>query len=1096
LQSILDRPKGSPHGWNSLAMAESNAALRKNDYGDVLKVLETLDEDGANAEYDWIHEYLRTEGNQIEDLAQLLVSNKYDSPFILRPDYFRLFLAPDDGTLPNISFSQHATGCAHGQGTITHHGPFSRDIPKPNSYRRPVADLSLGLAGFFPMIHDRNLRNRDDSILHEIWLSQLKGHVQTHPNDDSKLSICYGEYFGFLDIGNASKLKLAEQTVEALRQFLKAVDALQRLGIFCHSLPILWKIRDGSDTLIRVINIKVRLVSTLLENLNLEVRFLKENKVQWLAREASSYFPNLAAQLDNAGRWENRYLDTLSSLLKTLPLPWGSSSHIAPMSKVQRIVEQIFAELRPNNDIGRFMRRDLDSDQAPSEVEVWHYAASCVQMLCLGLQSSYRANIGMLRFPLLENALTEVHLIGCKLPTRKRLVAYLQELTCFAGMTEEPVLVFEACDSPRSVEEFPIIDKTPCDLYCSLEDVINIWGQARVEPFSTDSNGNYFKIRKMYIGGGVLFPADPTGSQWHWASGNDPDLPKALAELDEEHSKVLVDKAEIQKEFDLTKASLAKFDEENSNILVDRAELQKEFDLTEVSLANFDEERLKYSDSKRVEIQKNVDFANASLAKFDEENPKYSDARRVEIQKDVDLTKTSLAKFDEETSKYSVARRAEIEEHVNLANASLAKFDEENSKRSVARRRAGIHDDIDLAIIVLAQFDRENFEVLDERAGIQKDFDLAKASVAKFDEENSKFSANRRDKVRIGTVLINQSCPLSTMDGQVTLRQTYRDRIKSLQTVSPYWKLNSIQAGIQGGQYLVPQFMVGLEKMPGQTEKDSLLNPSNNHLLPELSNHWGLRACLCTGLMQRVSLQELIASRITSYIESRGPKVSEWSLLEEECGILEAFRSPGLEKWFKVLRDDLQGPAWMLIKEILFQLQSTGIDQENTLRLGWVQDNNAFKCLKIPCYGGNLWAKILTDSCDVATFACVTDQCLESSSKSHVCQGSSPADYNPVHVFQLSTRVHPVRVDYNSRVIEDTALEDGKEYSIGQEDLMLKATATVRGDDVRLTVKRSKMPIQLFRRLNSRAVLQESSDRSDVECMIGVQNGSAWEKPL
>src|SRR5450759_4347308 len=97
LQSILDRPKGSLHGWNSLAVAESNAALRKSDYGDVLKVLETLDEDGANAEDDWIHEYLMTGGNQIEDLAQLLVSNKYDSPFILRPEYFRLFLSSDDG---------------------------------------------------------------------------------------------------------------------------------------------------------------------------------------------------------------------------------------------------------------------------------------------------------------------------------------------------------------------------------------------------------------------------------------------------------------------------------------------------------------------------------------------------------------------------------------------------------------------------------------------------------------------------------------------------------------------------------------------------------------------------------------------------------------------------------------------------------------------------------------------------------------------------------------------------------------------------------------------------------------------------------------
>lgn len=138
--------------------------------------------------------------------------------------------------------------------------------------------------------------------------------------------------------------------------------------------------------------------------------------------------------------------------------------------------------------------------------------------------------------------------------------------------------------------------------------------------------------------------------------------------------------------------------------------------------------------------------------------------------------------------------------------------------------------------------------------------------------------------------------------------------------------------------------------------------------------------------MERLSLQELIASRITSYIEGRGPRVSEWSLLEEECGILEAFRGPGLEKWFTVLRNGLQGPAWMLIKEILFQLQSTGIDHEDTLRLGWVQDNNAFKCLKIPCHGDNSW--VIVRSC----------------------------------------YVHPVRVDYNSRVQKDTVLEDGKEY--------------------------------------------------------------------
>lgn len=356
------------------------------------------------------------------------------------------------------------------------------------------------------------------------------------------------------------------------------------------------------------------------------------------------------------------------------------------------------------------------------------------------------------------------------------------------------------------------------------------------------------------------------------------------------------------------------------------------------------------------------------------------------------------------------------------------------------------------------------------------------------EKSHPKASIHRQEKIRIGAVSINQGCPLSTGEGQRVICKMLRDHVKSLQAFAPHWELNSIQGGIQGGQYVVPQFMLGWNKIQGHTEKQNLLNPSNNALRPELSNLYGLQASLCTGLLHRVALQRLVASRMGSYIRTRSPRVKEWLKLEQDWKNSKAFDEADLKQWFLELPEELEEPAWMLVREILCQLQHTGVDHENMLRIGWAQENTALKCLKIKCSGQNSWAKILTDSPDIVTFACVEPVCIQSSTPGHKCLGKIPKSYDPSRPLQLHTQIRPLCVDHDSVVVsDDWRLQAGQNYWMGPKDLMLLAEANLKGGVWQLSVKRSTMPVHLFRRKNNRVMLRETNDEGAVECFVGVR---------
>lgn len=127
----------------------------------------------------------------------------------------------------------------------------------------------------------------------------------------------------------------------------------------------------------------------------------------------------------------------------------------------------------------------------------------------------------MPQFSFLDHDLKTIHLTGAGL-SRHKIVARLQELTCFGKMTKRTVLIFKVYDSPDAAS--PAVDpgsKEPCDLVSSLEDVIYIWGDARVHYLDSGTDRKSSYISKMWIGGGLLHPSESASDRWHWTSGND-----------------------------------------------------------------------------------------------------------------------------------------------------------------------------------------------------------------------------------------------------------------------------------------------------------------------------------------------------------------------------------------------------------------------------------------------------------------------------------------------------------------------------------------------------------------------------------------------
>jgi len=141
-----------------------------------------------------------------------------------------------------------------------------------------------------------------------------------------------------------------------------------------------------------------------------------------------------------------------------------------------------------------------------------HLASLAIQCLCVGFLSYTQAHIGNVQPFFLDSPLSRITLLGMETSTNARpyITVRLAKLRCLAGMTRNPVLVFDT-RRPSDGNYDPGQD---FDVRASPEDLLDTWGPGRL----VFAEGSPRTPVAVEIGGGYIFPpvSHDTDQRYHW----------------------------------------------------------------------------------------------------------------------------------------------------------------------------------------------------------------------------------------------------------------------------------------------------------------------------------------------------------------------------------------------------------------------------------------------------------------------------------------------------------------------------------------------------------------------------------------------------
>ncbi|XP_044717449.1 WD repeat-containing [Hirsutella rhossiliensis] len=241
-----------------------------------------------------------------------------------------------------------------------------------------------------------------------------------------------------------------------------------------------------------------------------------------------------------------------------------------------------------------------------------------------------------------------------------------------------------------------------------------------------------------------------------------------------------------------------------------------------------------------------------------------------------------------------------------------------------------------------------------------------------------------------GLVTVNTLCG----NDEGTCWKASSRRFEELGTYSSYSEPIEYQLGLQGGpDHLAITTNKVWAKRRGKTVKARNLERDDFMLVPFLDFYWGVRVSFCTGVAQRVLLRQLVADLLPAFAKSLTSKQMKawWAELESENRILGIFhdRQQPLSDWLCSLSEDHYRFVLGLIRLVLGTLQDTGLSPEGGhFVVAWPQDGVVNRCFRMSLDEHNKWTPMLADSDDCATFAYMSNVCLEAGAI--VCRGPNP----------------------------------------------------------------------------------------------------------
>ncbi|KAI1361248.1 hypothetical protein F5Y08DRAFT_330958 [Xylaria arbuscula] len=247
---------------------------------------------------------------------------------------------------------------------------------------------------------------------------------------------------------------------------------------------------------------------------------------------------------------------------------------------------------------------------------------------------------------------------------------------------------------------------------------------------------------------------------------------------------------------------------------------------------------------------------------------------------------------------------------------------------------------------------------------------------------------HRTQKVHIGAKVYNNDHCQAKPKEQLQLAFSM---LEELGTFPSYWEVSERQVGLglQAGQGAIAliQFNQTWVKRRGVTKKSKLLSQRSVYLA-DLEGYFGIQVSVCTGIARRIRLRDLLCDVLPAYVGALVAKPVGWKSLVDDFGILQFLKVGNLSAWLEGLDYSLQKTFEDLVMDVLSLLRDTGVDREgDNFVIGCIQPDIPFRCFSVPCRKENYWARIVADSEDIATFAYMTTQCLETDVVK--CQGPS-----------------------------------------------------------------------------------------------------------
>lgn len=349
----------------------------------------------------------------------------------------------------------------------------------------------------------------------------------------------------------------------------------------------------------------------------------------------------------------------------------------------------------------------------------------------------------------------------------------------------------------------------------------------------------------------------------------------------------------------------------------------------------------------------------------------------------------------------------------------------------------------------------------------------------------------------IGPSYLNKSCPRSA---SLCSEKKLGSSFQILGVSDPHLEIKDFNFGLQAGQIVNVVTEATLIRVPGRTVKEAVLNSVGffEFQITVFDQMWGLFVSLCTGVMTRVRLREIVAficlhvPRQVPVMPGKTREASLHAFLQALSGeesltiwvesLAQEFEqnTPGQGNHLKAFQEQVLS----LFKSVLVTLQETGVSRNGDLHLALISQQLEVQMLALSAED-HPWIKVLSDSSLTATFACISPYCFQT--MGHMCQKDQ---WRMPDKCRLATKLNAYTHHLQWSADSTEVLKVGKSYCINARHLNMLAKVdgfvTSFGEHpfYSISIKKSLVPLSISQHIRKRADLREENSETAVKCII------------